>query len=94
MKGYLLDNGDLWIPMSIHQDGMVDDGMIRIGPEDPRYAEWKDHVLPLPENLKRFVPRVSTSGSDGAGDELDLPTGWPARPTMTREAVGRGQPFP
>lgn len=37
-------NGDLGVPARAESDGVVGDGMMRIGPDHPDYMEWQDAI--------------------------------------------------
>jgi hypothetical protein len=58
MRAYKLTNGHLQIPRSAEgPDGLIGDGMIEIGPEDPEYQKW------LPYAEEKVSPKPSSTSS-------------------------------
>jgi hypothetical protein len=59
VDAYRLPNGNLLVPRRAEAGGVVGDGMVEIGPDDPDYKTWADYYArqgkeppPLPPGMK------------------------------------------
>ncbi len=51
MQVYRLANGNLLAPKRAEGEGVIGDGMVEIGPDDPDYQSWIDYYERIDEEI-------------------------------------------